>query len=215
MSLCAVNQKKENAAMDHYHNFPDAVINGSGFIANEFLKLGIEGFIDACRYVHQLPYGYNSDRDDLLILFKDGKGSCATKHAVIATLGEELSLPILKSIGIYAMTEEIVNGTRRILSDYKMPYIPMIHCFLVYNPFRVDLTEGNHNGKNRPIDYFLYTQNVIANISAKDEYLLYRNALKNQISLREELKAVDLKHILQAREEGIKLLRSKISYDSR
>ncbi len=201
--------------MDHYHNLPDAVLNGAGIITNEFSKLGIEGFFDACRYVHELPYGYNSDRDDLLILFKEGKGSCTTKHAVIATLAEELSLPILKNIGIYAMTEEIVSGTQPILVDYNVPYVPMVHCFLVYNQFRVDLTEGNHNGKNRPIDNFLYTQNVIANISAKDEYLLYRNALKKQICLREELKAVDLKHILQAREEGLKLLRSKISYDSR
>jgi hypothetical protein len=196
--------------MDHYHNFPDALISGSGVIANEFLKLGITGFIDACRYVHELPYGYNSDRDDLSILFREGKGSCTTKHAVIATLAEELSLPIFKNIGIYAMTEEIVSGTQQILEDYNLPHIPMVHCYLVYDDFRVYVTEGNHNGKNRPIDNFLYTQNVIANISAKDEYLLYRNALKNEIILREELNGVDLKYILQAREEGIKLLRSLI-----
>jgi hypothetical protein len=47
--------------------------------------------------------------------------------------------------------------------------------------------------------------------SAKDEYLLYRNALKNNITSREELNGVDLKHILQAREEGLKLLRSLTS----
>jgi len=47
-------------------------------------------------------------------------------------------------------------------------------------------------------------------MSAKDEYLLYRKALKEPILLREELKGVDIKRILQAREEGIKLLRSKV-----
>ena len=68
----------------------------------------------------------------------------------------------------------------------------------------------NLNGKNRPIDQFLHTEKVIPNISAKDEYLLYRNALKDRIFLREELRGVDIKPILQAREEGIKVLRSKV-----
>jgi len=196
--------------MDNFDNFPDAHIDGSGVISNEFLRLGVTGFIDACQYVQRLPYGYNSDRDDLLILFKEGKGSCTTKHAVIATLAEELALPIVKKIGIYGMTEDIVTGTNDILKTFNLPYVPMLHCFLVYGDYRVDLTQGNRNGKNRPIDEFLHTEKVRPNISAKEEYLLYRNALKNRILLREELRGSDVKRILQAREEGIKVLRSKV-----
>ena len=196
--------------MDSYVVLPDAEISGPGVISGEFLQLGITGFIDACRYVHQLPYGYNSDRDDLLILFKEGRGSCTTKHAVIATLAEELSLPILKNIGIYRMIEDLVTGTSEILDRFNLPYVPMVHCFLAYQNYGVDLTEGNKNGKNRPIDEFIYTEAVIPNISGKDEYLLYRKALKDRILLREELKDIDIKRILQAREEGIKLLKSKV-----
>jgi hypothetical protein len=196
--------------MDSYSLLPNVEISGPGVISSEFLRFGITGFNDACRYVHQLPYGYNSDRDDLLILFKEGRGSCTTKHAVIATLAEELSLPIVKNIGIYRMTEDIVSGTNPILDKFNMPYVPMVHCFLVFRDYRVDLTEGNKNGKNRPIDEFLYTAAVIPNISGKDEYLLYRNVLKERILLREELKEIDIKRILQAREEGIKLPRSKV-----
>lgn len=196
--------------MDHYRNLPDAVITGQGVITSEFLKLGLTGYRDACRFVHEMPYGYNRDRDDLMSLFEDGRGSCTTKHAVIAALAEELSLSVRKSIGIYAMTEEIVTGTQAILDDYHLPYLPMVHCFLVYNDFRVDLTDGNLNGKNRPLNHFLYTLEVDANISAKDEYRLYRNALKDQIRHRKELNGADLKTVLQAREQGIKLLRSKV-----
>ena len=196
--------------MDTYAILPDADISGSGVISNEFLRRGITRFKDACRYVHQLPYGYNSERDDLLILFKEGRGSCTTKHAVVATLAEELGLPIVKNIGIYGMTEDLVTGTNDILDQYNLPYVPMVHCFLVFQDYRVDLTEGNDNGKDRPVDRFLHTETVIPNISAKDEYLRYRNALKERILLRGELKGVDIKRILQAREEGIKLLRSKV-----
>ena len=196
--------------MDNYENFPDARINGSGVVSDEFLRLGITSFIDACRYVLQLPYGYNSDRDDLMILFREGKGSCTTKHAVIATLADDLDLPIFKNIGIYEMTEDIVTGTKDILKSFNLPYVPMLHCFLVYGDYRVVLTEGNRNGKNRPIREFLHTEKVRPNISAKDEYRLYRIALKDRILLREELKDVDIKRILQAREEGIKVLKSKV-----
>jgi hypothetical protein len=196
--------------MDTYDILPDADINGYGLISNEFLRRGITRFKDACRYVHQLPYGYNSDREDLFILFREGRGSCTTKHAVIATLAEELALPIVKKIGIYGMTEDLVTGTSDILEKFKLPYVPMVHCFLVYQDYWVDLTEGNDNGKNRPINRFLHSETVIPNISGKDEYLLYRKAVKERILLREELKGVDIKRILQAREEGIKLLRSKV-----
>ncbi len=196
--------------MDDFNNLPDTPIDGAGSIASKFLQLGVTNFLSACRYVYELPYGYNSDRDDLLILFKEGKGSCTTKHAVIATLAQELALPVVKNIGIYAMTEDIVSGTQDILNSFNLPYVPMLHCFLVYDKYRVDLTEGNHNGKNRPINDFLHTEKVIPNISAKDEYMLYRDALKNRILLRGELKGIDIKRALQAREEGLHLLRSKV-----
>jgi len=160
--------------------------------------------------VHDLPYGYNSDRDDLMILFEENMGSCTTKHAVIATLAAKLEVAIDKYIGIYAMTEDLVTGTEKILERYRLPYLPMVHCFLVYKNHRVDLSEGNRNGKNGPIDDFLYTEGVAANISGRDEYLLYRRALKDHILPREELRGVKMKNILRAREKGLSLLRTNI-----
>ena len=196
--------------MDEFSVLPDRTINAAGVMSQQFLRTGIERFHAACRYVHQLPYGYNNDRDDVMSLFKEGKGTCTTKHAVIATLAAEVGLPITKTIGIYAMTEAIVTGTDFILSTTDLPYIPMIHCFLSYQQHRVDLTVGNRNGKNCAIDTFLHTATVDPDISAKDEYLLFRNALTNKIMKRDELKGVGLKKILKAREAGLVLLKSKI-----
>ena len=197
--------------MDPFTVFPDSAITSAGIISDEFLTLGVDRFIPACRYVHQLPYGYNSDRDDPMTLFKEKKGSCTTKHAVIATLAEELNLPIHKTIGIYAMTDEIVTGTRLILEKYALPYVPMIHCFLEHADKRVDLTEGNHNGKNRSIEAFLFTHPVAPNIPAREEYRLYRDALKEVVLKRKELGGVEIKRILKAREEAIVLLKSKVA----
>ncbi len=196
--------------MESFTVFADKEILSDGIISKTFLEMKIHSFHAACAYVHHLPYGYNADRDDLMSLFDDGKGTCTTKHAVIATLASELELPVGKRVGIYAMTEELVTGTASIIHRYTLPYIPMVHCYLSDESHRVDLTQGNANGKNGPIDDFLYTEPVTANISAKDEYLLYRNALKDSILERDELRAVQIKTVLQAREEGLALLKSKI-----
>jgi hypothetical protein len=196
--------------MDPYTVFPNPTISKKGIISEKFLSLNIKNFWDACAYVHELPYGYNSTTDDILILFKEGYGSCTSKHAVIATLAEELTLPVYKMVGIYAMDEEIVTGTHRILEKYRLPYLPMNHCFLVYDSHRVDLTQGNSNGKNRPVEEFLFTEKVIPNISEKDEYLLYKTALKNHILKRKEMEGIKMMDVLRARAEGIALLHSKV-----
>ena len=196
--------------MDKLTVFPDGPISGSGVISQKFSGLTINTFLDACRYVHELPYGYNSDKDDLMILFKDNRGTCTCKHAVIGTLAAELDIPIDKHVGIYRMTAEIATGTDAILQKYNLPYVPMLHCFLVYDIYRVDLTEGNLNGKNCAIDEFLYTEKVIPNIPARDEYLLYRKALKDRILTPKELRGIDMKRILHAREEGLDLLKANV-----
>jgi hypothetical protein len=196
--------------MDTCTVFPDKQLADAGPVSKTFLDRGITNLQQACRYVHELPYGYNSNRDELMILFKEKMGTCTTKHAVIATLAQELALPIRKHVGIYAMTEDLVTGTDKLLAEYDLPYIPMLHCFLMYDRFRVDLTEGNRNGKNRSIEEFLYEERVEPNISAKNEYLLYRKALQDVILKRPELQGVDLKRILHAREEGLKLLKANL-----
>jgi hypothetical protein len=196
--------------MDSLDVFPECKIAGQGDMTRQFLIRKITSFKAACAYVHGMPYGYNTDRDDLLGLFKEGKGSCTTKHAVIATLAGELNLPVGKQIGIYAMTEALVNGTDTILNQFGLPYLPMVHCFLVHETHRVDLTEGNHNGKNGPIDHFLWTVDVAPNISAKKEYLLYRDGLRQRVLTRPEFADVPLKTVLQARQRGLALLKELI-----
>lgn len=196
--------------MDKLEVLPDKPLARGSLVSDKFLSMGIKSFIDACRYVHELPYGYNTDRDDLMILFKEKKGTCTTKHAVIATLAGELGLPIAKYVGIYAMTEEIVTGTNVILEKFSLPYVPMLHCYLVCGEYKVDLSEGNNNGKNRPIEDFLFAQKVDPNISAKEEYLLYRKALGIHILKGKEMAGVDVGQILHAREEALKLLKRNI-----
>ncbi|QEE16752.1 hypothetical protein DSAG12_02582 [Promethearchaeum syntrophicum] len=196
--------------MDSYELLPHLDITPSGEICSKFLGMNIKTFQEACNYVHNLDYGYNSDTDDRWILFKELKGSCTPKHGVIAGLAEELQIPLYKNVGIYKFTEKIVKGAQKIIEKYKIPFIPMVHCFLEYNNYRFDLTEGNDNGKETSIEEFMHKEQVEPFISRKNEYLLYRRVLEEKLLLSPEFAGISLKIILKAREEAILLLHEKV-----
>jgi hypothetical protein len=86
----------------------------------------------------------------------------------------------------------------------------VVHCFLVYDRFRVDLTEGNLNGKNGPIDDFVFTARVAPDIAARDEYLLYRQALQSHVLTSPQWSGVALKTVLAAREKALALLKTNM-----
>ncbi|MFX1570709.1 MAG: hypothetical protein ACFFCV_20415 [Promethearchaeota archaeon] len=196
--------------MDSYSKLPDAEIKPVGDISNKFLELGIKNFKDACNYVHDIEYGYNTNYDDKFIFFKEKKGSCTSKHAVIAGLAEELNIPLFKHVGVYKFTEEISTGTERILKKYKIPYVPMIHCFLVYKDNYFDLTEGNCNGKNTSIEEFIHEEKVDPFITTKNEYLLFKKVIKEKVLPSKEMKGIKERTILKAREEAIILIKENV-----
>jgi hypothetical protein len=196
--------------MDSYDKLPDKEITAVGEMSNKFLELGINSFKEACLYVHNMEYGYNSDKDNKMILFIEGKGSCTTKHGVIAELAEELDIPLYKKVGIYKFTEEISTGTDEILKKYNLPYVPMVHCFLVFEDLRFDLTEGNNNGKNTSIEEFIHDEKVIPFITRVDEYKLFIQVLKEKVLTSPEMNDVDRKTVLKAREEAIILLKENM-----
>ncbi len=196
--------------MDSYEKLPDAEIRSRGELSQRFLELGINTFKEVCNYIHNIEYGYNTNYDDKFILFKENKGSCTSKHAIIAGLAEELKIPLFKHVGVYKFTGEISTDTEEILKKYKIPYVPMIHCFLVYGDKQFDLTEGNCNGKNTSIDEFIHEEKVDPFISTKDEYLLFKKVIKDKILPSKEMVGIKERVILKAREEAIILIKENV-----
>ena len=188
-----------------------------GELSKKFLELGVKSFKEACDYVNKINYGYNTNYDDRMIFFKENKGTCTTKHAVIAGLAEELDIPLFKHVGVYKFTEEISTDANEILEKYEIPYVPMAHCFLVYEKFRFDLTEGNCNGKNTSIEEFIYEEKVDPFITRKDEYLLYKRVLTEKVLPSKEMEGIKERILLKAREESITLLKKNVKrqYDQR
>lgn len=196
--------------MDKLELLPDGEIKSKGDISDKFLELGITSFKEAAIYVQNMDYGYNTNKDDRMILFKEKCGSCTTKHAVIASLAEELDIPLYKNVCVYKFTEEITTGAAEIIKKYNIPYVPMVHCFLVYENLKFDLTEGNYNGKKRAIDDYIHAEKVDPFISRDDEYRLYRKILKEHVMPSSEMKGIKERLVLKAREESIILLKEAI-----
>ncbi len=134
---------------------PDEPLRKELDFCERFLRLGLTTFREAAEYVHQLPYGPNRTPVGEDSLFRDGRGTCTTKHGAITVLARELELPVDRWYGLYRLNEDVVAGTGLILERYGIPFVPAGHCFLVYNNRRVDLTAGNNNGKKREIGDFL------------------------------------------------------------
>jgi len=193
-------------SMDSYDKLPDAEINSVGELSIKFLDLGIKTFRGACDYVHNIDYGYNTNYEDKMILFKEKRGSCTSKHAVIASLAQELDIPLYKHVCVYKFTEEITTGVDKILKTFEIPYVPLVHCFLVYENYQFDLTEGNRNGKKTHIEECIQSERVDPFISRKDEYLLFKKILKEKILPSKEMEGITEKTILKARVKALNLL---------
>lgn len=86
----------------------------------------------------------------------------------------------------------------------------MVHCFLVYDEYRFDLTKGNNNGKKTSVEEFIHIEKVEPFISRKDEYLLFKKVVKDKILPSKEMEGTTERTLLKAREESIILLKNNI-----
>jgi hypothetical protein len=79
--------------LDPISVLPDAKLSARWKISAKFLELGVASFQGACQLVRHLPYGYNSDRDDPMALFREKMGTCTTKHGASALRKPRILIP--------------------------------------------------------------------------------------------------------------------------
>jgi hypothetical protein len=128
--------------MRSYDALPDAPIRAPGEVSRAFANAGIASYREAARFVRELPYGRNASRTDPLIVMRERRGTCSTKHALLARLAAELTLPVQLAIGMYEMDERNTPGVGAVLARYGLRAVPEAHCYLVYEGTRVDVTRA-------------------------------------------------------------------------
>ncbi len=113
--------------------------------SKQFIGLGINDFEAACLYVQSLPYGRNADRSDFSLVLSEGKGSCSSKHGLLAVLAEENGLQEVELIaGIFLMSGETHPKLASFFTDKPYTNLPECHCYLRYKGERFDYTDTSN-----------------------------------------------------------------------
>jgi hypothetical protein len=128
--------------METWQILPEAPLRNPGSDSEALREVGCDTFRSAARYLHELPYGRNSDRSDYRLVLREGRGTCSTKHALLAAVAREQELPVALTIGIYDLCESNTPGVGRILAAHDLVSIPEAHCYLTYEGRRVDVTRS-------------------------------------------------------------------------
>jgi hypothetical protein len=146
--------------MNRIEQLPNGILHDNGLISKSLLSKGITNFHDTCKYIQNLPYGRTSNKTDWMLVITERRGTCSTKHALIARLAEELDLDVHLMLGIYPMKEANTPGVGKILHKTKFSFIPEAHCYLKYNDIRIDITGLDHSDEE-PIDELLVEEEIL------------------------------------------------------
>ena len=121
-------------------SLPDAPLDDRGEIGAQFGDVGIRDYRSAARYVRDLPYGRNSDRSGYGLVLDEARGTCSTKHALLAALAREHDIPVELRLGVYLMDGRNTPGVGPVLLRRALDALPEAHCYLAYRETRVDVT---------------------------------------------------------------------------
>lgn len=125
--------------------FPDFALS-DGMYGSLFRGKGIARFHAACLYVQQLPYDRISQRDALELVVEEGRGTCSSKHGLLAYLAEEHFHGTIELIaGIFLMSAETHPQLTSFFESAPCDLLPEMHCYLRYKGKRYDFTS--------PVDY--------------------------------------------------------------
>jgi len=145
--------------MRSWDALPDRPLKAAGDVTRGFLALGIEDYRAAARFIHHLPYGRNADRANFRLVLPEGRGTCSTKHALLAALAEEQRLPVHLTLGIYEMSERNTPGVGAVLDRNGLAFVPEAHCYLTNDGSRIDVTREVADAKE-PIARFLHEETI-------------------------------------------------------
>ena len=145
--------------MRSWDALPDVALRAAHEIGAELSRRGARTYRDAGRLVRDLPYGRTADRADPMLVLSEGRGTCSTKHALLARLAEEERLPVRLTLGLFEMSEANTPGVGRVLAVHGLTVIPEAHCYLTVGDSRVDVTFAAEDDRE-PIEHLLHEETL-------------------------------------------------------
>lgn len=179
---------------------PSFALDAAPPLGRRFVALGLGDYRGAAGHVRSLPYGRNSDRSDWRLVLEEGRGTCSTKHALLAELAWENAHPVSLVLGVYEMDEANTPGVGAVLEMHGLPFVPEAHCYLAYEGTRVDVTRETEAAE--PIAGFLHEEEIKPRQIGKYKVEAHRGF----VHLWAESRGLDPEQVWRAREECIAAL---------
>jgi hypothetical protein len=184
--------------------FADRPFTATGPFTARFQAAGVRDFAGAARHLLALPYGRITDREKFWLVLEEGRGTCTTKHALLAELAREQAIDVQLTLGIYEMHEGNTPGVGRVLSAHGLTYIPEAHCYLLHQGRRIDIT-GVPPGAD-PIERFLYEEPITVEQIGPYKIELHQRFLRNWITRTVKVRGRSLEEVWGIREACIAAL---------
>ncbi len=179
----------------------EASLRGLNPLGAQFAALGATTFGDALNRIASLPYGRNSDRANPSLVLAERRGTCSTKHALLAELARELDLDVRLTLGIYEMREENTPGVGRVLAAAGIDAVPEAHCYLRVQDERIDVTRSVIATES-PFERLLHEEEIIPAQIGDYKVARHRQFIENWAHPR----GLDPEYVWQVREQCIQVL---------
>jgi len=156
---------------------PNFRIHASGALSEAVRGEALAAFEQLAEYVRSLPYGRTSNTMDPLAVLRDKRGTCSSKHHLLAAVAHECGHPEVRlTVGVYEMCEQNTPGVGAVLRSAALASIPEAHCYLTVGGERFDFT-GLPSGSASPFDALLGEHFVSPEALAQTKRLLHAQAM--------------------------------------
>ena len=182
----------------------DRPLSANGPFTTRFRAAGVRDFAGAARHLLTLPYGRITDREKFWLVLEEGRGTCTTKHALLAELAREQAIDVQLMVSIYEMHERNTPGVGPVLSAHGLTCIPEAHCYLRHQGRRIDIT-GVPPGAD-PIEHFLHEEPITVDQIGAYKIELHRRFLGDWIARTETVRGRSLDEVWRIREACIAAL---------
>jgi hypothetical protein len=182
------------------------VLKPSGGISKVFIGAGVVDYRAAARFISRLPYGRNTIVDDPLVVMREKRGTCSTKHALLRRLAAEQSVDVALVLGIYEMHGRNTPGVAPILKKYGLAALPEAHCYLRFREYRVDVTREIQARPQESIRQLLHEEDITPEQIGDYKTRLHRQFLRRWIAETGTASGRDLDDVWRIREECIAAL---------
>lgn len=183
----------------------DFQLSSDQVYSTRFREAGINSFQDACHFIAQLPYGRNANREDFSLVFSEGKGTCSSKHALLAELALENAHPEVELIaGIFLMSGETHAKLTGFFEGKSYASLPECHCYLRIKGERFDFTDTS-NTLELIAPKLVREQRIDPNQVSDWKIMIHKDYLQRWLN-RNPAIGMTLDEVWKEREEAIVLL---------